>query len=213
MSRPPQNSSERPKIEVETPFLFSGSNLQEWLRRDMGENAFDLSVISNELPYLLKQLTREEEEVARHLENEYRRALEYLAERYISAASTLQREFEARSDPNEKKEIREIQERLQHRINDLHHLSPQRLSSEFENFGRLLVGPQLEPTFIHAIKHGMQVLNIVLKTPIASAILGATAKQLVDSVAKWVKAQRKDETVEIRLFGPDGQLIDRRRVD
>jgi hypothetical protein len=52
-------------------------------------------------------------------------------------------------------------------------------------------------------------LQYLPEDPIASAILGATAKQLVDSVATHLKGEK----VEVRLFGPDRTLIRRHKIE
>jgi|SRR5215472_6139732 len=205
-----EESAGHPKIEIETPFRFSGSDLEAWLRKNFSENTFDFSVNTNDLLHRLEDLPRIEEHTARQLEEEYRRALEHLAKFYMSAAEAVRREIEAQNDPDQKKELQQILRTVEHRMNELGPFP----SHSFPIESRIHAAWSLtEPSVIHAIRHGAQVINVVLKTPAASAILGATAKQLVDSVVKWLKTRHEGQKVEVRLFGPDGKLIERRKVD
>jgi hypothetical protein len=109
-------------------------------------------------------------------------------------------------------------ERFNHNINRillcLHSEPIERNNSEFSAF----VTPGIDvshlfPQSLRLLDQGVNAVDIFLKSPVGGAVAGALATKVLDAMVDWAKKHKanKDET-EIRFFGPEGNLIQMKKV-
>ncbi len=209
------------QIEIQIPDMGFGaaSDLAEQLSVDFDPSIhFDVKY-QPDLREIGQELQRRHAEMQRHYEEALRRFQhDYVAETgrrlaplYSQALQILRREIQATDDPATKDKLRAFEDDLLRNTERLQPVIPfERLGSAHET-SQLMAFCMVDPTKL--LKHAFLVFNVFLKGPVGSAFLGATAKQLIDSITKWVRERRKTtEKVEVRLYGPDGSLIKRQKT-
>lgn len=129
------------------------------------------------------------------------------------AITVLRREIEATDDPDLEKSLRQLASDL---LQSVEPLSPE-ITVEGENLEWLL--PQRWVAFclidpLKQLEHAILVFDVFLKSPIPATVLTVTTTKIVGSLASWLRKKRKSkEKAEVRLYGPDGKLIDKRTIE
>jgi hypothetical protein len=212
---------EKVQVEVRIPFDLSREDISSLLNKELGDR-IRISVLR--LPDH-DQIVRFVSDREHHLEIKLREALMHAMHDYRNGLHSLYHTVnDAMHDyvqtlptPEETSQLRAIEGMLEARRQK--ELEPWLLVEDAANPARSRGSAGMMGSVVEVMRHATTyAIDVVFKSPVGTALLGASAKQIVDSIVGWAKAKRKEchkdnELIEVRLFGPDGKLIEHRKID